>query len=259
MASEIAWRHSGTAKNVYVTIRNSARLYWNKDTDAPALEALAIANWYNAAATDGNYWIALTETPGSSYFYVGDWPALLTAVGFYWLDVYERVGATPAISDTLIGGIIGYWNGTALLPWAADTEQVGGTAQTAGDMLGVWTPTKAGYLTGAVALEATLTAIKGAGWTTETLVAIKTVLDAIAAYGGGTGTGTYTDTITDGVNPLDGVRVQLSTDAGGSNRVYEAFTDALGVFSMSPDPGTYYRWIDLARYTGAQGVQVVVP
>jgi len=80
-----------------------------------------------------------------------------------------------------------------------------------------------------------------------------------SGIGVGTGTGTYTDTVTDGVNPLDGVRVQLSTDALGSNITYESFTDALGVFTMRPDPGVYYRWIDLAGYSGVQGVQVVVP
>ena len=86
------------------------------------------------------------------------------------------------------------------------------------------------------------------------------ITGAISLVGGGgiTGTGTYTDTITDGVNPLDGVRVQLSTDNAGSNRVYEAFTNASGVFSMNPDPGTYYRWLDLAGYTFTQGVQVIV-
>jgi hypothetical protein len=76
--------------------------------------------------------------------------------------------------------------------------------------------------------------------------------------GAGTGTGTYTDTITDGTNPLDGVRVQLSTDAIGAHRVYEAFTDALGVFTMSPDPGTYYVWFDLAGMSFTQGAQVTV-
>lgn len=44
-----------------------------------------------------------------------------------------------------------------------------------------WTDAKAGYLTGPVALEATLTAIKGAGWTTETLAAIDVLIDAIKA------------------------------------------------------------------------------
>ena len=77
----------------------------------------------------------------------------------------------------------------------------------------------------------------------------------------GSGTGTYTDTIKDpSNNPLDGARVQLSTDAAGIHRIYEAFTNALGVFVMNPDPGTYYRWIDLAGYTDrlTQGAQVTV-
>jgi hypothetical protein len=51
------------------------------------------------------------------------------------------------------------------------------------------TAARAGYLdnlsAGAVALEATLTAIKGAGWTTETLKAIKEYVDDIGAAGAG--------------------------------------------------------------------------
>ena len=76
--------------------------------------------------------------------------------------------------------------------------------------------------------------------------------------GAGAGVGSYTDTITDGASPLDGVRVQLSTDSAGSNVVYETYTDALGVFAMRPDPGTYYRWLDLAGYTFTQGIEVEV-
>jgi hypothetical protein len=76
----------------------------------------------------------------------------------------------------------------------------------------------------------------------------------------GSGAHSYTGTITDtGGTPLDGVRVQLSTDAGGTNRVYEAYTNALGAFAMYPDAaGTYYRWVELAGYTGTQGAAVVV-
>lgn len=37
-----------------------------------------------------------------------------------------------------------------------DATKIAGTTQTAGDLLGVWTPTKAGYLTGAVALDSTV-------------------------------------------------------------------------------------------------------
>jgi hypothetical protein len=30
------------------------------------------------------------------------------------------------------------------------------------------------------------------------------------------------------------------------------------VFTLNPDPGTYYRWLDLAGYTFTQGVEVEV-
>lgn len=117
MASELSWRHVNTGSTVYVTIRSAARTYWN----GSALEALTVANW-------ANYDIALTETPASSYFYVGTWPAALTTAGWYWADVYEQAGAAPAISDLLVGTIVGHWNGTTFLPWATDTRQWEGVA-----------------------------------------------------------------------------------------------------------------------------------
>lgn len=89
------------------------------------------------------------------------------------------------------------------------------------------------------------------------LASILETLQGLIA-GAGSGTGYYSDTVDDGADPLDGVRVQLSTDAAGNHRVYEAFTNALGVFTLNPDPGTYYRWLDLAGYTFAQGVEVEV-
>ena len=85
-------------------------------------------------------------------------------------------------------------------------------------------------------------------------------LDSILAYGAGagSGTGTYTDTVTDGADPLDNVLVQLSTDAAGTNMVYRAYTAANGAFTLHPDPGTYYVWLELAGYSFTQGAQVVV-
>jgi len=74
----------------------------------------------------------------------------------------------------------------------------------------------------------------------------------------GDGTGYYTDTIDDGTNPLDGVRVQLYTAQNRVGPAYEAYTNALGVFEMWPDPGTYYRWLDLAGFSFAQDVAVTV-
>jgi len=54
--------------------------------------------------------------------------------------------------------------------------------------------------------------------------------------------------VTDGTNPLDGVRVQLSTDSVKANPVYQAYTNALGVFLFHPDPGAYYVWFEKAGY-----------
>lgn len=83
-------------------------------------------------------------------------------------------------------------------------------------------------------------------------------LDSLLAYGAGAGTGTYSDTVTDGADPLDNVLVQLSTDAAGTNMVYSTHTAANGTFTMRPDPGTYYVWFELAGYSFTQGAQVVV-
>ena len=76
--------------------------------------------------------------------------------------------------------------------------------------------------------------------------------------GSGAGTGTYSDTVTDGADPLDNVLVQLSTDAAGTNMAYRTYTAANGSFTLHPDPGTYYVWFELAGYSFTQGAQVVV-
>lgn len=122
MASEISWRHYATGSTLYFTVRSSARTMW-KTSGTPALEALTVANW-------ANYAIALTETPASSYFFVGTWPATLTTAGWYWIDIYLRVGGSAAIGDTLVGGMVGWWNGTTFKPWADDLAQILGTAPT---------------------------------------------------------------------------------------------------------------------------------
>jgi hypothetical protein len=134
MSHEISWRHSSTGKTVYATICSPERTYWNTDTDGPALEVLTVANWYHAAASDGNYWIAMPEVVAGGYLYMGDWPTDLTTADWYQVDVYEQAGASPDISDSSMGKILGYWNGTTLSPQAADTVQVAGTVQTATDL-----------------------------------------------------------------------------------------------------------------------------
>lgn len=95
----------------------------------------------------------------------------------------------------------------------------------------------------------------------DTGTTLPAAIAAIEPGGGsyaGDGTGYYSDTIDDGTNPLDGVRVQLYTAQNRVGPAYEAYTNALGVFEMWPDPGTYYRWLDLAGFSFTQDVAVVV-
>ena len=81
----------------------------------PNFEALTVANW-------ANYVITMTETPSASYFYSGTFPAITENMvsGFYWIDIFKQLGGSAAISDTIVGGIIGYWNGTIFSPWDAN-------------------------------------------------------------------------------------------------------------------------------------------
>lgn len=102
-----------------------------------------------------------------------------------------------------------------------------------------------------LALEATVQDIlEDTGTTLPGLIA--------AGVSAGSGTGYYSDTVDNGTSPLDGVRVQLYTAQDRIGLAYEAYTNALGVFEMWPDPGVYYRWLDLAGYNFTQDVAVTV-
>ncbi len=142
-----------------------------------------------------------------------------------------------------------------------------------------------------MALEATLTAIKGAGWSSETLKAIKDAVDlklnaldytapptAVdiatqvdttlgASHGeglwgssAGSGSAVYTFTLTDSVTglPIAGADVWLTTDVAGNNVVASGVTDASGTVTLYPDPGTYQRWCQRSGYNQSGPVAVTV-
>lgn len=137
----------------------------------------------------------------------------------------------------------------------------------------------------AVALEATLTAIKGDGWSAETLKAIKDAVDTITltaaaiadavwdeVQSGHTSAGTfgkYLDAQVSGVGgavgsgalectwtqkdseeqPIDNVAVWITTDEAGTNVIAGTlYTDANGQVTFMLDAGTYYVWRELAGY-----------
>lgn len=75
----------------------------------------------------------------------------------------------------------------------------------------------------------------------------------------GPGSTAITVTINDGVNPLDGVDVWLTTDVAGTDTIARGNTDALGNITFMLDAGTYYVWKQLAGYTFTNPNTLVVP
>ena len=112
---------------------------------------------------------------------------------------------------------------------------------------------RAGYLdnlsAGAVALEATLSAIKGSGWTDETLKAIKDVIDTI---GGEVGSGALSCTWTqkdDDENPMDNCQIWICTDEAGNNVIAGTLlTNSSGEATFMLDAGTYYVFREKGGY-----------
>jgi hypothetical protein len=108
------------------------------------------------------------------------------------------------------------------------------------------------------ALEATLTAIKGLGWTTQTLIAI---YNAIVAVGLGGGSVTFPYTLTDSISglPLADAEVWVTTDALGVNVVARGRTDNFGIITVYLDPGTYYFWRAKSGFSGVNPDVEAVP
>jgi len=240
----------------------------------------------SAAWTD--YDIAMTEVATATGVYRASMPA--AAAGVYGWVVRKQAGGSPAVGDIAVGAGSIRWTGTAeeAVPAAVNVTMQQGVAVAAADVSGYINVLNVlGNVDGTVgevtnlsltAQQAIRDAMKlapsagapAAGSVDAhldavaleaTAQAVLTAVNAIEPGGGsyaGDGTGYYTDTIDDGTNPLDGVRVQLYTAQNRVGPAYEAYTNALGVFEMWPDPGTYYRWLDYAGVSFAQDVAVVV-
>lgn len=74
----------------------------------------------------------------------------------------------------------------------------------------------------------------------------------------GSGSTSTPVTVDDGINPLDGVDVWISTSSNGSGIVARGFTNALGIVTFMLDPGTYYIWKTLSGYSFSNPDTLVV-
>jgi hypothetical protein len=97
-----------------------------------------------------------------------------------------------------------------------------------------------------LALESSLTAMKGDGWTTETLKAINDALNAEVGPGALSCTWTQND---EGEDPMDNVAIWITTDEAGSNIIAGTlYTNASGEVTFLLDAGTYYVWREKGGY-----------
>ncbi len=86
---------------LYFRVRNSAGQVWDT-SGTPAFES-----WSDGNVTD--YDVALTDDSGGHYR--GTFPATIS-LGRYSVDVFLQIGATPAITDILVGPDEMVWNGS---------------------------------------------------------------------------------------------------------------------------------------------------
>ena len=93
-----------TGKTLYAVLLNAIGQVW----DGTQFEAIASGTW-----TDND--IALTEATAG--IYLANMPAV--GAGSYSYLVYEQAGASPAVTDALVGMGSIDWNGIAVLPLSA--------------------------------------------------------------------------------------------------------------------------------------------
>ena len=185
MANELQAHGLGVGKTIYCVRVTGTGTYWNGTTHV----AYNAANW-------ATYAIAMTEIGAGSYM-----ATMPTAIAnLYSYLVFEQAGATPAVTDTFRGSGLISWNGMAEIAPPVlslfgmnyddlieeiqgsdgdDLKILSGQIDALPTDIDVQAAAAAALLAYGVALENTLTAIKGNAWTTETLVAIDVLLDAI--------------------------------------------------------------------------------
>lgn len=214
MSKEISFDYGLTGKTVYAVIISSVGQIWN----GSAFEDLLTANW-------ATYDVSLTEQ-STTGIYAGDFPAV--AAGVYTIGVREQTGGSPHTTDIVIGSGVMEWDGTAEIPLSTIDTNVDDVETILG------TPANFMADVSALALEATLTAIKGAGWTDETLVAIKSVIDAILVD-----TGTTLDAKLDTIDGIvDSILVDTGTTLDGKITTIDGIVDDILVDTGTDIPAS---------------------
>lgn len=168
-------------------------------------------------------------------------------------------GTDNALTTLGTNAPAGWINATAIAASALDDK---GNWTVTGDLAGLSTHSAADVATAlgtgstltALASAASITALRGAD--SDTLKTVSDQIDGISAEAGGGGIA-YEVACTYGGNPLDGVKVWVTTDTAGSNVVASGYTGVLGTVTFMLEAGTYYLWKQLAGYNAATNPETI--
>lgn len=106
MANELQAQYT-SGKTVYAVILSAVGQAWNGTT----FEAPLAADW-------ATYAVAATEQ-STTGLYEATMPAGVSTAGLYSVLFYQRAGASPATTDTVIGKGLIEWSGTTEIPRSA--------------------------------------------------------------------------------------------------------------------------------------------
>lgn len=238
---------------------------------APSGAVSEVGNgWYALAgnATDrgtlGDLLIHATGTgadPVDDRYTIVPWdPFDATSLGVTRLDAAITSRLAPTTSGRTLDVTTG---GNAGIDWAnvanADaTVELSDTIIYGVDhaFLDAGTITASSFFPGAITASAIATgAIDADALAADAIAEIAAAISPVI----GSGAITHTITVNDGVNPLEGVEVWITTDVGGTNVVAgTATTDSLGHVTFYLDAGTYYAWQQLTGYTFTNPTAITV-
>lgn len=182
----------------------------------------------DAGSVTGRHIITIDTSADAAFYATGHKFSVIATAGT--VDSVSTVGLV--VAEFELGEVpanLKAWNGGALpVPAEAGDEMdlVDAPNSTAVAVIqsGLATPGDIPDIS-ALALEATVAALIGALHISQ-----------------GSETCNYTVYDTDGVTPLSGVKVEVTTNEDGSGHVTTGYTNAFGIVTFKLDPGTYYLW-----------------
>jgi hypothetical protein len=111
MPNQLKLSATTTGLTVYAVVFSASGQFWNT-SGTPAFEAETDANW-------ASYAISLAQA-GTTAVYMGSFPSAITTAGEYCVQFRQQGGASPALSDPILGMGEILWTGSAeALPLAS--------------------------------------------------------------------------------------------------------------------------------------------